>query len=77
MFFWFIVQMNTMNYFYCPQTGASLVPWDSLSSVDQTFLRDKHPDAGEGAVCDMCVRSACPSQSPSQWILGCSCLQLL
>ena len=38
-----------------------MVPWDSLSPDDQTFLRDKYPDAGQGAVCDLCVRSAHPS----------------
>ena len=55
------VQIGTMKCFYCPQKDVSLVPWDSLSSADQTFLRDKYPDAGEGAVCEFCVRSARPS----------------
>ena len=41
-----------MQCFYCPQKDVSLVPWDSLSSADQALLRDKYPDAGEGAVCD-------------------------
>ena len=45
----------------CPQKGVSLVPWDSLSPTDQISLRDKYPDAGQGAVCDLCVRSARPS----------------
>ena len=56
-----VVQIGTMKCFYCPQKDVSLVPWDSLSSADQTFLRDKYPDAGEGAVCEFCVRSARPS----------------
>ena len=38
-----------------------LVPWYLLSSADQALLRDKYPDAGEGAVCEFCVRSARPS----------------
>ena len=50
-----------MKFFYCPEKDASLVPWDSLSPSDQTFLRDKYPDAGQGAVCNLCVRSARPS----------------
>ena len=50
-----------MKCFCCPQKDVSLVPWDSLSSADQAFLRDKYPDAGEGAVCEFCVRSARPS----------------
>ena len=53
-----VVQIGTMKCFYCPQKDVSLVPWDSLSSADQAFLRDKYPDAGEGAVCEFCVRSA-------------------
>ena len=56
-----VVPIGTMKYFYCPQKDVSLVPWDSLYSADQTFLRDKYPDAGEGAVCEFCVRSARPS----------------
>ena len=56
-----VVQIGTMKCFYCPQKDVSLVPWDSLSSADQTFLRDKYPDAGERAVCEFCVRSAQPS----------------
>ena len=56
-----VVQIGTMKCFYCPQKDVSLVPWDSLSSADQTFLRDKYPDAGQGAVCEFCVRSARPS----------------
>ena len=50
-----------MKCFYCPQKDTSVVPWDSLYPDDQTFLRDKYPDAGQGAVCDLCVRSARPS----------------
>ena len=50
-----------MKCFYCPEKDASLVPWDSLSPSDQTFLRCKYPDAGQGAVCNLCVRSARPS----------------
>ena len=56
----FLVQMDTMKCYYCPQKGASVVPWDSLLPADQTFLRDKHPDVGEGAACNLCVRSARP-----------------
>ena len=56
-----VVQIGTMQCFYCPQKDVSLVPWDSLSSADQALLRDKYPDAGEGAVCEFCVRSARPS----------------
>ena len=56
-----VVHIGTMKCFYCPQKDVSLVPWDSLSSADQTFLRDKYPDAGEGAVCEFCVRSARPN----------------
>ena len=26
-----------------------MVPWDSLSPADQTFLQDKHPESSEGA----------------------------
>ena len=50
-----------MKCVYCPEKDASLVPWDSLSHSDQTFLRDKYADAGQGAVCNLCVRSARPS----------------
>ena len=50
-----------MKWFYCPQKDGSLDPWDSLSPKDQTFLQDKYPDAGQGAVCNMCVRCARPS----------------
>ena len=50
-----------MKCFYCPQKDVSLVPWDSLYSAAQAFRRDKYPDAGEGAVCEFCVRSARPS----------------
>ena len=32
-----------------------------LSPTDKSFLWDKYPDAGHGAVCDLCVRSARPS----------------
>ena len=56
-----VVQMGTMKCFYCPQKDASVVLWDSLSRDDQIFLRDKYPDAGQGAVCELCVRSARPS----------------
>ena len=47
--------------FLLPTKDASVVLWDSLSRYDQIFLRDKYPDAGRGAICDLCVRSACPS----------------
>ena len=67
----FVVQIGTMKCFYCPQK-VSLVPWDSLSSADQTFLRDKYPDASEGAVCEFCVRSAWPSAFFSRRSLGSS-----
>ena len=50
-----------MKCFYCPRKDTSLVPWDSLSLDDQTFLLDKYPDAGQGAALDLCVRSARPS----------------
>ena len=56
-----VVQIGTMKCVYCPQKDMSLVPWDLLSSADQAFLRDKYPDAGEGAVWEFCVRSARPS----------------
>ena len=56
-----VVQIDTMKCFYCPQKDASVVLWDSLSPGDQICLRDKYPDAGQGAVCDLCVRSARPS----------------
>ena len=68
---------------------ATLVPWDSLSPADQNFLRDKYRNAGEGAICDLCVCTARPSLffscpffmrliiPPNQWILGCRCLRLL
>ena len=56
-----VILICTLKCFYCPQKDVSLVPWDSLSSADQTFLRDKFPDAGEGAVCDFCVYTAQPS----------------
>ena len=56
-----VVQSGTMKCFYFPQKDASVVHWDSLSRDDQIFLRDKYPDAGQGAVCDLCVRSARPS----------------
>jgi hypothetical protein len=56
-----VVQIGTMKCFYCPQKDASVVPWDSLTPDDQNFLRDKYPDAGQGAVCYLCVRSAHPS----------------
>ena len=55
-----VVQIGTMKCFYCPQKDVSVVLWDSLSRDDQIFLRDKYPDAGQGAVCDLCVRSARP-----------------
>ena len=60
MWFMFVVQIDTMKCFYCPQKDTSLVPRDSLSPADQTFLPDKYPDASQGAVCDLCVRAACP-----------------
>ena len=50
-----------MKCFYRPQKDASVVPCDSFSPDDQIFLRDESPDAGQGAVCDLCVRSARPS----------------
>ena len=50
-----VVQIGTMKCFYCPQKDVSLVPWDSLSPTNQTFLRDKYPDAVQRAVCDWCV----------------------
>ena len=56
-----VVQIGTMKCLYCPQKDASVVLWDSLSCDDQIFLRDKYTDAGQGAVCDLCVRSARPS----------------
>ena len=56
-----VLQIGTMKCFYCPQKDASLVPWDLLSPDDQIFLRDKYPDAGQGAVCNLCVRSVRPS----------------
>ena len=56
-----VVQIGTMKCFYCPQKDASVVIWDSLSPNNQIFLQDKYPDAGQGAVCDLCVRSARPS----------------
>ena len=56
-----VVRIGAMKCFYCPQKDASVVPWDSLSPDDQIFLRDKYRDAGQGAVCDLCVRSARPS----------------
>ena len=31
----FIVQVDTLK---CPQKGASVVPWDSLSPADQIFF---------------------------------------
>jgi hypothetical protein len=37
----FIVQVDTLK---CPQKGASVVPWDSLSPADQIFF-------GGGWVC--------------------------
>ena len=61
MFFMSVVQIDTMKCFYCPQKDVSLVPWDSLSPADQKFLQVKYPDAGQGAVCDFCVRSTRPS----------------
>ena len=57
----YLVQIDTMKCFYCPQKGASVVPWYSLSPADQISLWETHPDAGEGAVCELCVRSAQPS----------------
>ena len=36
-------------------------PLGFIVPPDQTFLQDKYPDAGQGAVRDLCVRSACPS----------------
>ena len=56
-----VVQIGTMKCFYCPQKDTFVVPWDSLSPDDQIFLRDKYPNAGQGAFCDLCVRSACPN----------------
>ena len=56
-----VIQICTMKCFYCPQKDASVVLWVSLSPNDQILLRDKYPDAGRGAVCDLCVRSARPS----------------
>ena len=56
-----VVQIGTMKCFYCPQKDEPVVPWDSLPPDDQNFLRDKYPDAGQGAVCDLCIRSARPS----------------
>ena len=52
------VRCHTMKCFCYPQEDASPAPWDALSPADQTFLRDKYPDAGQGAVCDLCICSA-------------------
>ena len=88
MFAMFVAQIGTMKCFYCPQKDVSLVPSDSLSPADQTFLWDKYPDAGQGAVCDLCFAlhaTACSSATvlrlphhrlPNQWTLGCRLLQL-
>ena len=55
----------------CPQKkNASLVPWDSLSPSDQTFLRDEYPDAGRGQFATLCVRSARPSAFFSHLIIS-------
>ena len=40
--FYIGVQIGTMNCFYCPHKDASVVPWDSLSPDDQSFLWDKY-----------------------------------
>ena len=47
--------------FLLPRERRASVPLDSLYPTDQTFLRDKYPDAGQGALCNLCVRSARPS----------------
>ena len=55
------VQIGNVKRFYCSQKDASLVPWGSLSLSDETLLRDKYPDTSQGAIGDLCVRSARPS----------------
>ena len=40
-----VVQIGTVKCVYCPQKDEPVVPWDSLFPDDQTFLRDKYPDA--------------------------------
>ena len=45
VFFMFLAHIDTMKCFYCPQKGASVVPWGSLSPADQTFF-DRHPGTG-------------------------------
>ena len=52
-------QIDTMKCSYCPQKGGSVVPWGDLSSAS-FFLQRKYPAVGEGAACDLCVRSAQP-----------------
>ena len=71
----FLVQIDTVKCFYCPQKGPSVIPWDSLSPADQTFLWDKHPESGEGASCVFTlhspVRSSC-TESRSQAARRCN-----
>ena len=61
--FSFYIGCSDWHYevFLLPTKRLSVVRWDSLSHDGQIFLRDKNPDAGQGAVCDLCVRSARPS----------------
>ena len=58
------VQIGTMKCFYCPQKDESVVPWDSLSPDDQTFLRDTfgcrselhtHPAHSEMQMASLCA----------------------
>ena len=60
------MQIDTMNCLYCPQKGASVVPCGSLSPVDQSFLREKHPNAVECAACNLCVFAL---HGPAQCVL--------
>ena len=65
VFLMFLVQLDAMKCYYFPRKGAPVVPFDSFLPADQTFLRDKHPNVGEAAACDLCVRSATHSNATS------------
>ena len=76
------VQIGTMKCLYCPQKDACLVPWDSSSPSDQTFLWGKSSSAPQSVVSGLQVPSAplVVSVQPrlwphSQWNLGLCSLQ--
>ena len=66
-----VLQIGTMQCFYCPEKDASLVPWDSSSPSDQTFLWDKQQQFSHQI--DYCRTALVADQSctPTQHTVRC------